>query len=95
MGTSPVYCGLNVKVTLSPTNNVPDGLRVLRKLTSLPAVTLVLKLAVSLLASGSGGVPSETLPDRVIVELAPTAAMPVKVKSTLPLTGTVWATVQL
>ena len=67
-GESPVYCGVSVKVTASPTSSGPEGARSLAIDRSLPAVTDVLSVAVLLSEIGSKGVALPTLPMPVMVE---------------------------
>nr|WP_245885124.1 hypothetical protein [Defluviimonas denitrificans] len=70
---SPEYCELNVKVTVSPTKTDPEGDRALLIDTSLPAVTVVLKVVVLLAVIGSDGVTVATLPEIVTVDVAAAA----------------------
>ena len=87
-GSSPVEAAASVKDTASPTSSVPEGLRVLVIDRSLPAVSVVVRLAVLLPVIGSGGAPPRTLPSGVTVEVATGKTRPVKDRSTVPPTGT-------
>ena len=70
-----------MKVTACPTSSGPAGARDLASLRSLPAVTLVLNVAVLLAVIGSAGVPvAATLPDGVSVEPEPAAICPVNTR---------------